>query len=162
MHVPATLVPVKTLWLLIRRTAQEYGSDNCSHMAAAISYYVLFSVVPLTIFTVSIFGIVVRDQSLQQDVANGIVDFLNVERGVPVVEPNRDAIVTKYGTKALEEIAAALAKLPDPDAEALAATIDQGGTVNVAGWTQGKNELTASRSTSLGTPMCTARSSSRS
>ncbi len=129
--------------MLIRRTVREYGADNCSHMAAAISYYVLFSVVPLAIFTVSIFGMVVRNQSLQQDVANGIVDFLNVERGVPVIMPNRDAIERKYGTKALEEIAAALAELPDPDAEALAATIDQGGTVNVAGWTLGKKELAA-------------------
>ena len=55
------MVRMKTLWLLIRRTAQEYGADNCSHMAAAISYYVLFSIIPLTIFLVSIFGLVVRD-----------------------------------------------------------------------------------------------------
>ena len=83
---------MKTLWLLIRRTVQEYGDDNCSHMAAAISYYVLFSIIPLAIFTVSIFGLVVRDADLQQDVADEIVDFLNVEEGVPVFETDEQVI----------------------------------------------------------------------
>ncbi len=83
---------MKTLWLLVKRTVQEYGDDNCSHMAAAISYYVLFSIIPLAIFLISIFGLVVRDEGLQEDVAEEVVDFLNVEAGVPKLELDREAI----------------------------------------------------------------------
>ena len=43
---------MKPLWLLVKRTFQKYGRDNCSQMAAAISYYVLFSIIPLTIVLV--------------------------------------------------------------------------------------------------------------
>jgi len=133
---------VKTLWLLVRRTAQEYGADNCSHMAAAISYYVLFSVIPLSIFTISIFGMVVRDDDLQQEVADEIVDFLNVEKGVPLIEPNETAIDQQYGAETLSEIEAALGKLTEAAREEMAASLDDEQTVTVAGRTLGPEELT--------------------
>ena len=132
---------MKTLWLLIRRTVQEYGDDNCSHMAAAISYYVLFSIIPLTIFTVSIFGLVVRDADLQQDVADEIVDFLNVEAGVPVFEADEQAIEEQYGAAALAEVEQALERLTDAEAEQLAASLDAGDTVVVAGRRLSSEEL---------------------
>ena len=132
---------MKTLWLLVRRTAQEYGADNCSHMAAAISYYVLFSVIPLSIFTISIFGMVVRDDDLQQEVADEIVDFLNVEKGVPLIEPNETAIDQQYGAETLSEIEAALGKLTEAAREEMAANLDDEKTVTVAGRTLGPEEL---------------------
>lgn len=64
---------MKTLWLLAKRTVQEYGDDQCSLVAAAISYYVLFSVVPLTIFVASIFGFVMRNDHARQEVIDRIV-----------------------------------------------------------------------------------------
>ena len=64
---------MKTLWLLTKRTLQKYGADNCSHQAAAISYYVLFSVVPLTIVLASIFGFVVRNDDIRQNVVERVV-----------------------------------------------------------------------------------------
>ena len=133
---------MKTLWLLIRRTVQEYGDDNCSHMAAAISYYVLFSIIPLAIFTVSIFGLVVRDADLQQDVADEIVDFLNVEAGAPVFEADEQAIQERYGAGALAEVEQALERLSDAEAEQLAAELDAGDTVTVAGRMLSSDELT--------------------
>jgi membrane protein len=63
-----------TLWLLTKRTTQGYGRNNCSQMAAAISYYVLFSIVPLAIFLASIFGFVMRDHDLRDRVINRIVE----------------------------------------------------------------------------------------
>ena len=99
---------MKTLWLLIRRTVQEYGDDNCSHMAAAISYYVLFSIIPLAIFLISIFGLVVRDEERQQDIAAEIVSFLDVEEGDFVLKPDEGAIEALYGAGAVEEIREAL------------------------------------------------------
>src|SRR3990172_5318084 len=63
-----------TLWLLTKRTTQGYGRKNCSQMAAAISYYVLFSIVPLAIFLASFFGFVMRVQDLRDRVINRIVE----------------------------------------------------------------------------------------
>jgi len=71
---------LKTFWLLIRRTVQRYSADNCSHMAAAISYYVLFSIVPLLIFLVSIFGFVVRDDDIRQEVIDRVVNATPLEK----------------------------------------------------------------------------------
>ena len=64
---------MKTLLLLARQTIRKYSDDNCSLLAAAISYYVLFSVVPLTIFLASIFGFVMRDANTRQEVVDRIV-----------------------------------------------------------------------------------------
>ena len=64
------------LWLLTRRTAQEYSADNCSQLAAAISYYVLFSLVPLAIFLASVFGIVMRDDDLEARVIDRVTNAI--------------------------------------------------------------------------------------
>jgi len=72
---------MKTLILLAKRTFQEYGDDNCSMVAAAISYYVLFSVIPLTIFLASIFGFVMRNEDARHEVVDQLVETLPLEEG---------------------------------------------------------------------------------
>ena len=62
--------------ILIVRALQAFGEDRCSHMAAAISYYALLSLFPLLILFVSAVGIFLRNNSLQQDLVNEILDFL--------------------------------------------------------------------------------------
>lgn len=47
---------------VIGTTFQLYMEDSCSTYAAAIAYYAIFSIVPLSLITLSIFGLVV-DQS---------------------------------------------------------------------------------------------------
>jgi membrane protein len=64
---------MRTFLLLTKHTVRKYSDDNCSLLAAAISYYVLFSVVPLTIFLASIFGFVMRDANTRQEVVDRIV-----------------------------------------------------------------------------------------
>ena len=132
---------LKTTWLLIKRTVQEYGEDNCSHMAAAISYYVLFSIIPLTIFTVSIFGLVVRDEDQQEDVAQEVVDFLNIESGVPILDLDESAIEERYGSAAFAELEDAVAELKDTETEELAAAFEETDTVEIAGFALGTAEL---------------------
>jgi membrane protein len=55
---------------------QRYFTDQCSQQAAAIAYRVLFSIVPLAIVLVSIFGLVLQDDSIREDVVDAIVDAL--------------------------------------------------------------------------------------
>lgn len=67
---------LRQLRILVVRTVKEFGHDNCSQMAAAISYYVLFSLFPLLIFSVGILGIALRDSQLQEDLVNVVLDYI--------------------------------------------------------------------------------------
>ena len=132
---------LKTVWLLVKRTAHEYGDDNCSHMAAAISYYVIFSIIPLTIFTVSIFGMVVRSDELQEDVSKDIVEFLNVEAGVPILQLDEDAVKSRYDAQTFELLAETLPKLTVAETEELATAFEETESVEIAGVVLGTKEL---------------------
>jgi membrane protein len=57
---------------------EGFFADKCSQQAAAIAYRVLFSIAPLAIVLVSIFGLVLQDDSVRHDVVNAIVDELPV------------------------------------------------------------------------------------
>jgi membrane protein len=59
---------------LATRSVQAFLRDNAMQMAAAISYYVLFSLFPLLIFIVGVFGVFLRDEGLQEDVIDLVVD----------------------------------------------------------------------------------------
>jgi membrane protein len=73
---------VKATATLFARSIQRFNADRCTQMAAGISYYVLFSIIPLAIFAVSIFGFVVTDPGLRERITNGLVDNLPLEKGV--------------------------------------------------------------------------------
>jgi membrane protein len=76
---------------------EGYFADRCPQFAAGISYRVLFSLAPLAIVLVSIFGLVLQDDQLRGDVVQAIVDVLPVsEEGSRNVE---DAI-TRIATPA--------------------------------------------------------------
>jgi membrane protein len=55
-------------------------TDRCTQYAAAIAYRVLFSLFPLTIALVSIFGLVLQDDELRQKVINELIDLLPVSQ----------------------------------------------------------------------------------
>jgi uncharacterized BrkB/YihY/UPF0761 family membrane protein len=59
---------------------QRFFADQCPQQAAGIAYRVLFSIAPLAIVLVSIFGLVLQDDSVRHDVVNAIVDALPVSR----------------------------------------------------------------------------------
>ena len=59
-----------------RARSRTCFTDRCTQYAAAIAYRVLFSLFPLTIALVSIFGLVLQDDELRQDVIDELIDFL--------------------------------------------------------------------------------------
>jgi membrane protein len=67
---------VRRLLILTVRSIQEFGDDRCTQMAAAISYYALFSLFPLLIFMVSIFGIFLQSSSLQKDLIDKVLELI--------------------------------------------------------------------------------------
>jgi membrane protein len=67
--------PVARRFLLAAYHAlRKFFVDRCTLIASAISYHVLFSIFPLTILFVSIFGLVIQDQSRRDDVVEWLLD----------------------------------------------------------------------------------------
>jgi membrane protein len=60
------------------RAVEDLFRDRCPQYAAAIAYRVLFSLFPLTIALVSIFGLVLQDDELRQRVIDELLDILPV------------------------------------------------------------------------------------
>ncbi len=75
MRVVAT---AKKLARVIAEAVDRFVGDQCPQLAAGIAYRVLFSIAPLAIVLVSIFGLVLQDDSVRQDVVNAVVDALPV------------------------------------------------------------------------------------
>ncbi len=77
------------------RAVEDMFADRCTQYAAAISYRVLFSLFPLTIALVSVFGLVLQDDELRQNVIDEIVDILPVsESGQTDVTQSIEGIAT--------------------------------------------------------------------
>jgi membrane protein len=68
----------KKLARVVPDALRNYFADHCPQQAAGIAYRVLFSIAPLAIVLVSIFGLVLQDDTVRQTVVNEIVDALPV------------------------------------------------------------------------------------
>jgi membrane protein len=68
----------RKLLRVVPEAVQGFYADHCPLQAAGIAYRVLFSIVPLAIVLVSIFGLVLQDDEIRKDVVNSIVGFLPV------------------------------------------------------------------------------------
>jgi membrane protein len=82
------------------RAIEDMFTDRCTQYAAAIAYRVLFSLFPLTIALVSIFGLVLQDDELRQRVINELIDLL------PVSSSGQDSI-----QRSIEQIASPLSAI---------------------------------------------------
>ena len=92
MRVVAT---AKKLARVSAEAIDRFVADQCPQLAAGIAYRVLFSIAPLAIVLVSIFGLVLQDDSVRHDVVNSIVDALPVSTaGKRDVEDAITAIAT--------------------------------------------------------------------
>src|SRR5207302_1769126 len=89
------LVITKKVARVIPEAVHRFFADQGPQQAAEIAYRVLFSIAPLAIELVSIFGLVLQDDSIRHDVVNSIVDALPVsEAGRKDVENAITAIAT--------------------------------------------------------------------
>ncbi len=62
--------------VLARRTIHEFADDRCTQIAASISYYVFFSIFPLAIFLVTVFGQVLRNDEVKGRVIEALLDVM--------------------------------------------------------------------------------------
>ena len=83
--------------------------DRCTQYAASIAYRVLFSLFPLTIFLVSIFGLILQDDELREDVIEELVDFLPVsEEGQADIEQSIEGLASPLSAIGLISLVALL------------------------------------------------------
>jgi membrane protein len=86
---------VRGVMRALPRAVEDMFADRCTQYAAAIAYRVLFSLFPLTIALVSIFGLVLQDDELRQSVINELVDYLPLDpSGEADIQKQIEAIAT--------------------------------------------------------------------
>ena len=84
-------------------------TDRCTQYAAAIAYRVLFSLFPLAIALVSVFGLVLQDDELRQQVINEVTDLLPGEQsGQGNIQQSIDQIATPLSAIGLISLVALL------------------------------------------------------
>lgn len=82
--------PVRAPFEIIAKTISLYIDDSCSTYAAAIAYYAIFSLVPLALITLSLFGLVVdRDR-----IADWVFEQVPLEES-ETVRNNVDEIIRR-------------------------------------------------------------------
>ncbi len=69
----------RRLWLLLKHSLFGFLDDNCPQMAAAISYYVLFSLFPLVIFTIGVLGLTLQDSDFERRLIEELTGLLPVD-----------------------------------------------------------------------------------
>ncbi len=74
----------RTPFEVLRRALVSFNEDRATLLAAAISYYAVFSLFPLVTLGVAVFGIFLRSESLQEAVLEAIVGTIPVDS--PAIE----------------------------------------------------------------------------
>lgn len=70
-------------WLeIVLRTYRKFQVDRCTVMAAAISYRVLFSIVPATAMVVTIVGWILRKPEIRKDVVDQVTRSIPIDRSL--------------------------------------------------------------------------------
>jgi membrane protein len=93
------------------RAVEDMFTDRCTQYAAAIAYRVLFSLFPLAIALVSVFGLVLQDDELRQQVINEVTDLLPVSQsgqGKGNIQQSIDQIATPLSAIGLISLVALL------------------------------------------------------
>ena len=63
---------------VLKGAINEFFADNCPHLAAAISYYILLCLFPLVLAAISVFGFIIREPDTGAKVIEVVTDFLPV------------------------------------------------------------------------------------
>lgn len=70
---------VKTVFNLLKETFQEWNADKAPRLAAALSYYTVFSIAPLLIVVIAIAGLVFGQEAVQGRVYNQLDGMIGAE-----------------------------------------------------------------------------------
>ncbi|MCR6688483.1 YihY/virulence factor BrkB family protein [Cellulomonas sp.] len=71
---------------VLRSTVREFSEDQCTDLAAALTYYAVLALAPAAIAVLSVFGLVSDPRSMVEDVL-GVVDDVGPDSAVDSVRP---------------------------------------------------------------------------
>jgi membrane protein len=69
---------IKLVALTLKQAVNEFLADNCTHLSAAISYYILLSLFPLALAAITILGYFSRSPDISARVSQAIAEVLPV------------------------------------------------------------------------------------
>jgi len=69
---------IKLIVATLKQAVNEFLADNCTHLSAAISYYILLSLFPLALAAITILGFFSRSPDIGARVSQAIADLLPV------------------------------------------------------------------------------------
>ncbi|BAU63536.1 ribonuclease BN [Stanieria sp. NIES-3757] len=72
-YIRSTILPSKTAQLFIQ-TGLKWDRDNCSGMAAALSYYALFSLFPILLIILSVIGSLIEPNTEAFQYIKGVIE----------------------------------------------------------------------------------------
>lgn len=99
---------IRTAWQLLRQTFEEWNADNAPRLAAALAFYIAFSLAPLLVITIGIVGFVLQEAFVREEVLTLVTRTMGESAGVFVDElidgirqPQAGIITTLLGIGAL-------------------------------------------------------------
>src|SRR5215210_7646984 len=70
---------LRGLWLLVKDSFVQWSEDNSFQLAAALSYYTLFSMAPLFLIAIAVAGLVFGREASQNQIIGVIEDLVGVQ-----------------------------------------------------------------------------------
>jgi membrane protein len=78
------VVNLNTVLSLLRETFNEWQQDKVPILAAALSYYMIFSIAPLLILVIAVLGFIVGEQIAQEEVFTKLESVVGAENAVSI------------------------------------------------------------------------------
>jgi membrane protein len=100
----------KVIWVFTKQTWIYFSRHGCPQHAAAISYFVLFSIIPVAILAVSVIGFILVNEERRTDLVNEILDTvpLTQTEGRDEVENALDTVQRVSGPAAALSLVATI------------------------------------------------------
>lgn len=94
---------LKDIAVFMREVVNEFLTDNCPHLSASISYYLLFSIFPLTLALVSVLGFLSNSPQTETRVIEAIGDLLPISSEF-ITNSVREVVALRGATGAIATI----------------------------------------------------------
>ncbi|MEB3280008.1 MAG: YihY/virulence factor BrkB family protein [Lyngbya sp.] len=75
---------LNTIWSLLKETFNEWQQDKVPILAAALSYYMIFSIAPILILVIAVVGFIVGEQLAQDQVFAQLESFFGPENAASI------------------------------------------------------------------------------
>jgi membrane protein len=89
-HPPDSLdgqsTSIRTWWPILKETFDKWSTDKAPRLGAALSYYTVFSLVPLLVLSIAIAGLVFGEEAAQQHIMAQIASLLGDKSAASIQE----------------------------------------------------------------------------